>query len=163
MYIYFHNIHDFVKTVNALGEIRESLAKIFSKLGVRDIDANVLSHLLIMNREMSVCELAETLKCSVSGVTSALHRLMRIHLVVRKKEGRKYLYRSATNIIDVLHWLVQEILSYDIPTLKRKIEKILPTLKEERSMIQELEENIEKAEKYLTVLSELLKEYGEVV
>ncbi len=163
MYIYFHNIHDFVKPTNALGEIRESLAKVFSKLGVRDIDASVLSHLLIMNREMSVCELAETLKCSISGVTSALHRLMRIHLVVRKKEGRRYLYRSATNIINVLYWLVDEILTYDIPNIQKKIRNAIPVLKEERPVVEEFEKNIEKAEKYLTMLSEILREYGEVV
>ena len=152
-----------MKTTNALGEIRESLAKVFSKLGVRDIDANILSHLLIINREMSVCELAENMRCSISGVTSALHRLMRIHLVVRKKEGRRYLYRSATNIINVLYWLVQEILTYDIPNIKKKIGDALPGLKEEQPVIEEFEKNIERAEKYLTMLSEILREYSEVV
>ncbi len=159
--LYFFIIHDFVKIVN-VGEIRESLARIFCKLGIRDVDAIILAELIIEDREMAVDELKRHLNYSISGITSSLHRLMRLHLVVRSKRGKRYMYHSQSNILSILLHLIEEINSRDIPNLKRKIDRTLRNLGEEGEKIKKLRSKVEKAEMYLQSLITLLSDYEEV-
>lgn len=140
-------------------ELREDLAKIFSKAGIRDVDANILAELLILDKKVSVNELSERLGYSISGITTSLHRLMKMHLVLRNKIGRKYLYQSESNILSGLFHLIEDIKQYDIHNLLRKINKKLLDYKEER--IKKLKEKIEEANEYLNVILLLLNEYSE--
>jgi len=161
----FHNFHKIVKDENkSLGRIREAIAKIFVKVGLRDIDATVLSELIMRNRAMTAQEIANELRCSLSGVTGGLHRLMRLHLVVRKKEGKKYLYLSESNILSLILRLLEDISQHDLPRLKRVIGEEMDHLKDENArVIRELNNKIEKAEEYLESLIDIIKEYSEVV
>lgn len=149
---------------NVIGSIRESLAKIFVKAGIGEVDANVLAELLIRDRDMDVQEIAGNLDYSVSGVTGSLHRLMRLHLVVRNKEGKKYLYRSESNVLSVFLRLVEDIYNHDLPRVMRLVKEKMGDLKgEEEKIVRELDKKLEKAAEYLTILIELLEDYSEVV
>ena len=151
-----YSIHKIVKVEN-IEEIRSATAKIFTRLGIRDVDANVLAEILILDRETSVSELSKTLGYSISGVTSSLHRLMRMHLVHRNKIGKKYMYKSESNLLSALLHLMEDIQRHEIPVLMEKIKK-----KEKRGneKIKELKEKVERANEYLTTLINILKEYG---
>ena len=146
-----------------LVDIRESLAKIFCKLGLRDVDAIILAELIIEDREMTVHEFKSSLNYSISGITSALHRLMRLHLVTRKKREKKYVYQSESNILSILLHLIGEIKNHDVQELKRKIEIGIRNLPKEKNKIEKLRERVEKAEKYLQALIDLLSQYEEVI
>ena len=146
-----------------LVDIRESLAKIFCKLGLRDVDAIILAELIIEDREMTVHEFKSSLNYSISGITSALHRLMRLHLVTRKKREKKYVYQSESNILSILLHLIWEIKNHDVQDLKRKIEIGIQNLPKKKDKIEKLRERVEKAEKYLQALIDLLSQYEEVI
>ncbi len=147
-----------MKNVN-IRDVRDSLSRIFCKLGIRDVDATILADLIIEDRDMSVEEIRKRLNYSISGVTSALHRLMRMHLVVRNKRGKRYLYRSESNILSVLLHLVEEINRRDLRNLQMKIEGTLKAVgKEEEEKLRKLREKVKKAEGYLQSLISLLSD-----
>ncbi len=147
-----------------IGRIRESLAKIFAKAGIREVDSNVLAELLIRSRDMDVKELAENLNYSISGVTSSLHRLIRLHLVVRKKRGKRYIYSSESNVLSVFLRLIEDIYNHDLPRVRRLVSEELSGLMcEEKKIVRELDAKLQKAEEYLGTLIELLEDYSEVV
>lgn len=146
-----------------LVDIRESLAKIFCKLGLRDVDAIILAELIIEDRGMTVIELKSSLNYSISGITAALHRLMRLYLVTRKKREKKYVYQSESNILSILLHLIWEIKNHDVQDLKRKIEIGIQNLPKKKDKIEKLRERVEKAEKYLQALLNLLSQYEEVI
>ncbi|RLF41659.1 MAG: transcriptional regulator [Thermoplasmata archaeon] len=140
-------------------DIRQDLAKIFNKIGMRDVDANILAELFILDREISVDELAEKLGYSISGVTSSLHRLMRVHLVLRSKNGRKYVYRSESSILSGLFHLIEDIKRYDIHNLLKNINRKLSDYTDDR--IKKLKNKVEEANEYLNTILILLSEYIE--
>ncbi len=147
-----------------IGRIRESLAKIFAKAGIREVDSNVLAELLIRSRDMDVKELAENLNYSISGVTSSLHRLIRLHLVVRKKRGKRYIYSSESNVLSVFLRLIEDIYNHDLPRVRRLVsEELSGLMGEEKKIVRELDAKLQKAEEYLGTLIELLEDYSEVV
>jgi len=149
---------------SVIRDVRESLAKIFDKAGIREVDANVLAELLIRDRDMDVQEIAENLGYSLSGVTGSLHRLMRLHLIVRKKEGKRYLYRSESNVLSVFLRLLEDIYNHDLPRVMRLVKEKVGDLKgEEERIVRELDKKLEKAAEYLGTLIELLEDYSEVV
>jgi DNA-binding transcriptional regulator GbsR (MarR family) len=161
----FHNFHKIVKNENQpIGRIREAIAKIFIKAGLRDIDASVLSELILRNRAMSAQEIAEELQSSLSGITGSLHRLMRLHLVVRRKEGKKYMYLSESNVLSIILRLLEDIYQHDIPRVRRLIGEEMNRLKDEDAkLMKELNDKLEKAQEYLNALIEMIREYSEVV
>ncbi len=140
-------------------EIREAMAKIFMRLGIRDVDANVLAEILILDREMSVNELSEILEYSISGITSSLHRLMRMHLVIRNKIGKKYVYKTDSNILSTLLHLIEDIQRHEIPALMREVKKKL--LKNGNDKIKKLKEKVERANEYLAMMVNIIGEYAE--
>ena len=142
-------------------EIREAVAKIFIKLGVRDADANVFAEMIRSDEELTVEELSKRLNYSISGVTSSLHRLMKMHLVVRRKRGRKYVYRSESNILTTLLHLIEDIRKHELPDLLKKIHKRLEIKEDEGIKI--LREKVESADKYLSIVADILREYSEGV
>ena len=144
---------------NVDSEIRDAVAKIFIKLGVRDVDANVLAEIIRFNKELTADELAKRLNYSISGVTSSLHRLMRTHLIVRRKIGRKYIYRSESSILSTLIHLIDDIRSHELPDLLKKIDMRLEMKEEEE--IKKLKEKVESADRYLLIVSRILREYAE--
>ncbi len=161
----FQNFHKIVKNENiSFQRIREAIAKIFIKAGLRDIDASVLSELIMRDRSMSAQEIADNLRCSLSGVTGSLHRLMRLHLIVRRKEGKKYMYSSESNVLSILLRLLEDIYQHDLPRVRRLIEEEIKNIKgEEAKNIIELKRKIEKAEEYISSLIDIIKEYSEVI
>ena len=154
----WQNFHQFVKVKNVgIRNIRESLAEMFIKTGIRDVDANVLAELLIRDRDMDVKEIANNLDYSISGVTGSLHRLMRLHLIVRKREGKKYLYRSESNVLSVFLRLVEDIYHHDLPRVIRLVKEQIGNLKgEEKKVVEELDKKLQKAANSLGTLIELL-------
>ena len=148
-----------MKIENIDCEIREAVAKIFIKLGIRDADANVLAEIIRMDQELTVEDLAKSLNYSISGVTSSLHRLMKMHLIVRRKSGRKYIYRSESNMLSTLLQLIEEIRAHELIDLLKKIEKRLQ-IKEDEG-IRNLKEKVESADKYLSIVAGILHEYAE--
>ena len=159
-----HNIHNFVKVGNYMKDIRRDLANIFNKVGMRDVDANILAEILILDEAVSVDELSEKLGYSISGITSSLHRLMKMHLVFRNKNGRKYVYQSNSNVLSALFHLIEDIKRYDIHNLLRKINNEISDYKDEK--IKKLRNKIEEANKYLikilTILNESIDESKEL-
>ena len=153
------NIHNFVNIENFDYEIRDALAKIFIKLGVRDADASILAEIIKSDQELTVDDLARRLNYSISGVTSSLHRLMRMHLIVRRKRGRKYIYRSESNMLSTLLHLIEDIREHELMDLLKKIEKSLE-IKEDEG-IKNLKEKVKSADKYLLIVSEILRGYSE--
>ncbi len=153
------NIHNFVNIENFDQEIRDALAKIFIKLGVRDADASILAEIIKSDQELTVDDLARRLNYSISGVTSSLHRLMRMHLIVRRKRGRKYIYRSESNMLSTLLHLIEDIREHELMDLLKKIEKSLE-IKEDEG-IKNLKEKVKSADKYLLIVSGILREYSE--
>jgi len=89
--------------------------------------------------------------------------LMRLHLVTRKKREKKYVYQSESNILSILLHLIGEIKNHDVQELKRKIEIGIRNLPKEKNKIEKLRERVEKAEKYLQALIDLLSQYEEVI
>ncbi len=161
----FYNIHKIMKVEKSgIPRIRESISKILSKSGIRDMDALVLSELLIWDRYMDVEEISEHLNYSISGVTGSLHRLMRMHLVVRTKEGKKYLYKSESDILSVFLRLIQEIYNHDLPRLRKVVKEEFENLNnDEEKVISVLNEKLSKASQYLGELIEILEEYSKEV
>ncbi len=161
----FYNFHNFVKVEkDGFKRVRESMATIFVKAGISHMDANVLSELLIWDRYMSVCEIAKNLNYSISGVTASLHRLMRMHLIIREKNGKKYLYRSESDILSVFLRLVEEVYNHDLPRVQRVVKEEIPKLEgEEGKVVRELDEKLKKAAYYLGTLIELLDDYNKEV
>jgi len=149
---------------NGIERIRESMAKVFARGGIRDVDALVLSELLMWDRYMEVGEIARNLNYSISGVTGSLHRLMRMHLVIRKKMGKKYLYKSESDILSVFIRLVQEIYEHDLPRLQHVIDKEKEMLKdEEKKVVETLDVKLARAKEYLGALIEILEDYTKEV
>ncbi len=141
---------------NNMNNIRSAMAKIFMRLGIRDVDANILAELLILDREISVNELSEILGYSISGVTSSLHRLMRMHLVIRNKIGKKYVYKTESNILSALLNLIEDIRRHEIQILSKNIENKM--LKKDKK-IKELKERVNRANEYLGRIISILREY----
>ncbi len=146
-----------MKVENLDREIRESMANIFIKLGMKDTDANVLAEIIKTGHEMSAYELAKQLGYSISGVTSSLHRLMRMHLIARTKKGKRYIYRSESSLLCTLLHLIEEIRSHELPELLRKINDRLRISKE--ASLLNLRDKVESADKYLSIISGILKNY----
>ncbi len=138
-------------------EIRKSLAKVFQRFGLRDVDACILAELFIVDREISVSELSERIEHSISGVTSAMHRLMRMHLVVRDKKGHAYLYKTESNLLSALLHLIEDVRMHEIKELKNKL-----NAKEinSSSLLSELRDKVERADEHLTILVKVLSEFG---
>ncbi len=157
----FYNFHKIVKIEkDGFRRIRESMATIFTKAGLGHMDANVLSELLIWDRYMDVEEIGRSLNYSISGVTGSLHRLMRMHLVIRKKMGKKYFYSSESDILSVFIRLVQEIYEHDLPRLQRIVDEERELLKEtEKKAVDELYVKLSRAKEYLGALIEILEDY----
>ena len=141
---------------NDMNDIRSAMAKIFMRLGIRDVDANVLAELLILDREISVNELSGILGYSISGVTSSLHRLMRMHLVIRNKIGKKYVYKTESNILSALLNLIEDIRRHEIQILSKNIEN--KNLKKDKK-IRELKERVDRANEYLGRIIFILRGY----
>ncbi len=141
---------------NNMNNIRSAMAKIFMRLGIRDVDANILAGLLILDREISVNELSGILGYSISGVTSSLHRLMRMHLVIRNKIGKKYVYKTESNILSALLNLIEDIRRHEIQILSKNIENKM--LKKDKK-IKELKERVNRANEYLGRIISILREY----
>jgi predicted transcriptional regulator len=146
---------------DGMARIRESMSRIFTKAGIGNMDANVLSELLIWDKYMSVCDIANNLNYSISGITGSLHRLMRMHLIVRKKNGKKYLYRSESDILSVFLRLVEEVYNHDLPRVQCVVKEEMPNLDgEEEKVVKELDVKLSKAAAYLGSLIEILDEYS---
>ena len=124
----------------------------------------MLAELIIRDSSMTAQEIADSLRCSLSGVTSSLHRLMRVHLIVRRKEGKKYFYSSESNVLSILLRLLEDIYQHDLPRVKRLIGEEMKNLQgEEARNLGELKKKIEKAEEYISSLIDMVKEYSEVI
>jgi len=144
-----------------LEKVRYRLAEIFCKFGIKSVDAHVLAELIIENKRLCACDLVERLNYSISGVTSSLHRLMKNHLVIREKSGKKYLYRADGHVLSALLYLVEEIERHNIPKLKTEI-KVVSRLERHKEKLRELMDRIEKAETQLKTLIKGLKSIEEV-
>ena len=149
---------------DGIEKIREFMSKVFARGGIRDMDALVLSELLIWDRYMDVEEIAKNLNYSISGVTGSLHRLLRMHLVIRKKIGKKYLYRSESDILSVFIHLVREIYEHDLPRLQHIVDEEKGILnEEEKKVVDALDAKLSKAKEYLGALIEILEDYTKEV
>jgi len=136
--------------------IRSRLAEIFRKFGIKSMDADILAQLIIENRPLCACELGERLNFSISGVTSSLHRLMKSHLVIREKFGKKYFYRVDGHLLSALLHLMEEILGHDFQRLKAEIRGAL-RMERYKERLKELMGRIEEAEAQLKLLIKGLK------
>ena len=139
-------------------EIRDALAKIFIKLGIRDMDATVLAELIKDGKDMCVDKLSKKLNYSISGTTSSLHRLMKMHLVGRTKRGKKYIYKSESNLLSTLLHLIEDIHRHEIQKLLEKIDFSLKVSPDKN--LESFREKVETADRYLSMISKLLREYS---
>jgi len=149
-----------VKKLENLEAVGESLAGIFCKLGMKDIDASILAVLMIEDRELCVYDIKERLSYSISGITSSLHRLIKSHMVVRVKRGKRYLYRADAHVLSALINLVEEISRHDVPKLKSRIEEAVK-LERHREKLRKLMDRVERVEKHLKTLVLNLKKWEE--
>ncbi|HDM67015.1 MAG TPA: transcriptional regulator [Thermoplasmatales archaeon] len=149
------NIYIIQKIMN-FEKIRSRLAGIFQKFGIKSMDADILAHLMIENRPLCACELGERLNYSISGVTSSLHRLMKNHLVVREKLGKKYFYRVDGHLLSALLHLMEELLRHDFQKLKAEIKNV-SKMGRCKEKLKELVEGIEEAENQLKLMVKSLK------
>ncbi len=140
-----------------VNDIRKSLAKIFRRFGLRDVDACVLAHLIIIDSEISVRALANDIQLSISGVTSALHRLMRMHLVIRDKQGKMYMYRTESNLLSALLHLVEDIRAHELRDLKTIISR---SQTDGDEIVKSLQKKVESADWKLKALVQILKVQG---
>jgi len=131
--------------------IRSRLAGIFRKFGIKSMDADILAQLMIENRPLCVSDLGERLNYSISGVTSSLHRLMKSHLVIRERFGKKYFYRVDGHLLSALLHLVEEILRHDFQKLKAEIRDV-SRIERCKEKLKELMERIEEAENQLKLM-----------
>ncbi len=138
-------------------ELRKALTGVFKRFGLRDVDACVLAQMFIIDRETTVEELAKTLRYSISGVTSALHRLMKMHLVTRTKVGKKYLYRSESSILTALLHLIEDIRMHELRNLKAVIVRKIKDGESEIAI--RMKERVERAERNLEELANILREH----
>ena len=132
-------------------KIRSRLAGIFRKFGIKSMDADILAQLMIENRPLCACDLGERLNYSISGVTSSLHRLMKSHLVIRERFGKKYFYRVDGHLLSALLHLVEEILRHDFQKLKAEIRDV-SRIERCKEKLKELMERIEEAENQLKLM-----------
>ena len=147
-----------MKVEDDVKDIRNAMKKVFTKFGIREVDANVLAEIIILDRETSVDELSKRLGYSISGITSSMHRLMKMHLVIRDKVGKKYVYKTESNLLSALLHLIEDLRTHEIPYLKKKIERKL--LENDDKRMRELKEKVEKASEYLEIVRNVLTEYG---
>ncbi|RLF52744.1 MAG: transcriptional regulator [Thermoplasmata archaeon] len=136
--------------------IRSRLAGIFRKFGIRSMDADILAQLMIENRPLCACDLGERLNYSISGVTSSLHRLMKSHLVIREKFGKKYFYRVDGHLLSALLHLMEEIQRHDFQKLKAEIRNV-SKMERCKERLRGLMERIEEAENQLKLMVNGLK------
>jgi len=155
MYKNFLNIHIIQKIMN-FEKIRSRLAGIFRKFGIKSMDADILAQLIIENRPLCACDLEERLNYSISGVTTSLHRLMKSHLVIREKFGKKYFYRVDSHLLSALLHLMEEILRHDFQKLKKDVRDATGT-ERHRERLDELLNRIEEAEHQLKLIINGLK------
>jgi len=149
-----------VKESVNLEAVGKSLAGIFCKLGMRDIDASILAVLMMEDKELCVYGVKERLSYSVSGITSSLHRLMMSHMVARAEKGKRYLYRADTRVLSALINLVEEMSGHDVSKLKSRIEEAVK-LERHREKLGKLMEKVERVEKHLKMSVLNLKRWEE--
>jgi len=148
-----------VKNEN-IAPVFRSIAQIFVKFGLRDVDAHVLSVLIFYDREMAVEEIREKVNYSISAITMALHRLMRAYLVSRSKRGKRFYYRPRCSILCTVYYLISEIHRHEIPHIHETLSKLKNISKEEQELVEKFRLKLENAEKLLEDLIEILKEQG---
>ena len=140
--------------------LRSRLSGIFQKFGIKSMDADILAQLMIENQPLCTCDLGERLNYSISGVTSSLHRLMKNHLVIREKIGKKYFYRVDGHLLSVLLYLMEEILRHDFQKLKAEIRNA-SKIEKHKERLRKLMERIEEAENQLKMMINGLKHVEE--
>lgn len=140
-----------------VNEIRKSLAKLFRRFGLRDVDACVLAHLIIIDSKISVRALANDIHQSISGVTSALHRLMRMHLVIRDKQGKMYIYRTESNLLSALLNLIEDIRAHELSDLMTILSQ---NQRDSVTIAESLQKKVESADCKLKALVQILKLQG---
>jgi len=136
--------------------IRSRLSGIFRKFGIKSMDADILAQLMIENQPLCACDLGERLNYSISGVTSSLHRLMKSHLVIREKFGKKYFYRVDGHLLSALLHLMEEIQRHDFQKLKAEIRNV-SKMERCKERLRGLMERIEEAENQLKLMVNGLK------
>ena len=136
--------------------LRSRLSGIFQKFGIKSRDADILAQLVIENRPLCACDLGGSLNYSISGVTSSLHRLMKSHLVVREKIGKRYFYRVDGHLLSVLLYLMEEIVRHDFQKLKAEIRNA-SKIERHKERLKKLMERIEEAENQLKLMINGLK------
>lgn len=146
-----------MKDVEKVKEIRRALAEVFKRFGLRYVDASVLAELFIVDRSVSVGELSSRIGQSISGITSALHRLMKMHLVVRDKDGKMYIYRTESNLLSALLHLIDDVRRHELRVLLNKLHSVGNDSDEN---LMHLLEKVENADRYLTMLVSILNEHG---
>ncbi len=144
-----------MKVEEDIRDLRKALMSVFKRFGLRDVDACVLAQIFIMDRETTVEELARSLKYSISGVTTALHRLMKMHLVARSKVGKRYFYRTESSMLSALLNLIEDIRMHELRHLKMEISRKLN--EGESEIARRLKERVERAENNLEELSRILR------
>ena len=137
-----------MKKSDNLEVVGRSLAGIFCKLGMKDIDASILAALMMEDKGLCVYDVKERLSYSVSGITFSLHRLMESYMIARGKKGKRYLYRVDTRVFSAHINLVEKVDKHDVSKLKSRIEKAVK-LERHRGKPRKLMEKVEKVEKHL--------------
>ena len=135
--------------------VRDSLARLFGRIGMRDVDARVFAELLVSDEELSANEISVRTDYSLSAVTTSLHSLMRFNIVVRVKRGKKYYYKAEGHILKALYSLLQEIYLHEVIPLKRLVEESVDSVEgEAKRKLIKLKERLDVAEEYLKLLLE---------
>ncbi len=137
-----------MKESDNLEVVGRSLAGIFCKLGMKDIDASILAAPMMEDRGLCVYDVKERLSYSVSRITFSLHRLMKSHMIAREKKGKGYLYRVDTRVLSAHINLVEKVDEHNMSKLKNRIEKAVK-LEGHRGKPRKLMEKVEKVEKHL--------------
>ena len=144
-----------------LRRVRDSLARLFGRIGMRDVDSRVFAELLVHSEEMTADEISRRTDYSLSAVTTSLHRLMRFNIVTRVKRGKKYYYRTEGHILKALYSLLQEVYLQEVLPLKKLVEDSMENVEgEAREKLQKLQERLKIAEKYMEILLDRGDIYG---
>ncbi|NPA75608.1 MAG: hypothetical protein GXO25_05970 [Euryarchaeota archaeon] len=144
-----------------MSRVRHALSGIFLRVGIREIDALVLSELIISSEPVSATRVAENLNKSLSGVTMALHRLMNLHMVKRVKTGKTYLYASDVDLLRIFNEILRDLQSHWLPALRREIDLTLEELSGKKlEMLRSIEAKAIEAENKIERILQILSETG---
>ena len=133
-----------------LDDLELRLSRIMIKLGFGHCAASVYSSLLFRGNTLSLNQLSKNTDYSPTAVNLALADLERNDLVIREKQGRKYLYTANERFIQKFERGIEDLLERELRPFRRELERRKKRIRDSaRQKTDRLLENAKDAEKRL--------------